>query len=210
MKFDPCGTLLFFGDSITDCGRDQSAPDSLGGGYVNYINARLGFEFPSAGRRVLNRGIAGNRVYDLRARLEKDVIACKPGIVSILVGINDTWRRYDGGTPSPVADFRAAYTGILEGISTRLPSPPRLILMEPFLLPVQDGQTQWREDLDPKIAVVRELAVRFNAGLLPLDGCFAAAATRAPRAYWLRDGVHPTPAGHALIADAWLATVTGN
>ena len=81
---------------------------------------------------------------------------------------------------------------------------PRLVLMEPFLLPVPADRRGWREDLDPKITIVRDLAVEFGADLIPLDGQFAAAATRAPAAFWLHDGVHPTSPGHALIADAWL------
>jgi len=42
---------------------------------------------------------------------------------------------------------------------------------------------------------------------VPLDGLFAAAAAHREPAFWLPDGVHPTPAGHALIAQAWLRTV---
>ncbi|GJM75687.1 hypothetical protein HMSSN036_79030 [Paenibacillus macerans] len=80
----------------------------------------------------------------------------------------------------------------------------KLILLEPFVLPVPEDRKQWRVDLDPKIAIVRELAREFEAILVPLDGLFAAASAKAEPAYWAPDGVHPSAAGHGLIADAWI------
>lgn len=202
LQLQPNDTVLFYGDSITDCGRERGRLDSLGGGYVNQINARLGLALASPALRVINQGISGNRIYDLEARLEADLIAHRPAVVTFLIGINDVWRRFDRNLVSPAADFEAAYRRVLTRIRDEL--KPRLVLMEPFLLPVPEDRRAWREDLDPKIAIVRDLAVGFGADLLPLDGMFTAAAARAPAAYWLPDGVHPSPAGHALIAEAWL------
>lgn len=197
----PDDTILFYGDSITDCGRDRANPGSLGNGYVSLIAADLDFRCPAPARRILNTGISGNRIYDLEKRLDADLLAHRPTVVTFLIGINDVWRRYDSGVPSPIADFTAAYRRVLTRIQQEL--APRLVLMEPFLLPVPEDRRAWREDLDPKITAVRDLAGEFGARLVPLDGLFAAAATTAPAAYWLPDGVHPSPAGHALIADAW-------
>ncbi len=199
----PDDTLLFYGDSITDSGRDRTKLEGLGGGYVSMINARLGHRLPSPARRVINQGIGGHRIYDLEARLETDLLAHQPTVVTFLIGINDVWRRYDSNLISPAVDFEASYRRMLERITTRL--APRLVLMEPFLLPVPADRRGWREDLDPKITIVRDLAVDFGADLIPLDGLFAGIVNRtAPAAYWLHDGVHPTAAGHAMIADAWL------
>jgi lysophospholipase L1-like esterase len=211
MKLPDEGTLLFYGDSITDSGRDyktQDALGSLGAGYVSLIRAQLGFRRPSVNRQVLNMGINGNRVYDLEKRLEADVLAHNPAVVTILIGVNDTWRRFDSNVLSPAADFLDAYRRILVQITTRVTPRPQLVLMEPFLLPYPEDRRGWRGDLDPRITIVRDLAVEFQADLIPLDGMFSAAATRAPASYWLRDGVHPSPAGHALIADAWLANAS--
>ena len=202
LQLQPNDTRLFFGDSITDCGRDRASLSSLGGGYVNQINARLGHSLASPALRVLNQGISGHRIYDLEARLETDLLAHKPTVITFLIGINDVWRRYDRNLVSAAADFEACYRRMLTRIRDEL--NPRLVLMEPFLLPVPADRRGWREDLDPKITIVRDLAVEFGADLIPLDGQFAAAATRAPAAFWLHDGVHPTSPGHALIADAWL------
>jgi acyl-CoA thioesterase-1 len=139
---------------------------------------------------------------DLLARLEKDCLALKPTVVSILIGINDTWRRYDSKNPSDIPTFEANYRQMLTRIRDDLQA--RLVLLEPFLLHVPPDRHQWREDLNPRIDTVRRLAVEFDADLIPLDGLFAKAATEAPAEFWAADGVHPTPAGHALIAQAWL------
>ncbi|MFA7343636.1 MAG: SGNH/GDSL hydrolase family protein [Terrimicrobiaceae bacterium] len=202
LELKPNDILLFFGDSVTDCGRDRAKLDSLGNGYVNQINARLGHALASPALRVINQGCSGHRVYDLEPRLETDLLAHKPTVVTFLIGINDVWRRYDRNLISAAADFAACYRRILTRIVTGL--NPRLVLMEPFLLPVPPDRRAWREDLDPKIGIVRDLALEFGADLIPLDGQFTAAATRSPADFWLPDGVHPSAAGHALIADAWL------
>ena len=201
--------ILFYGDSITDCGRREPVnnPMGLGSGYVNLIAGHLLSNYPGLGLRISNRGISGNRVYDLEERLEQDVIQQGPTLVSIMIGINDTWRRYDQKVDSPVPEFQASYRRIIEAILGKLGT--RLVICEPFLLPVPEDRRLWREDLDPRITAVRELAWEFRVPLLPLDGLFAAAAAKVPAAYWLPDGVHPSLAGHNLIAKGWLDLVTG-
>ena len=83
----------------------------------------------------------------------------------------------------------------------------RIILIEPFLLHYPEDRIQWREDLDPKISVVRKLAKEFNTYFIPMDEIFAKAAEAKEPAYWAADGVHPTLPGHALIAKSWLDIV---
>jgi lysophospholipase L1-like esterase len=197
--------VLFQGDSITDCGRNYTDGNDLGTGYAMLVAAWFSAAYPEKRVRFLNRGISGHRVADLRARWQQDCLDLRPTWVSILIGVNDTWRRYDSNDPTPAEAFERDYRAILAATRDRLGA--RLILCEPFLLPVPDDRIAWREDLDPKIAAVRRLAREFDALYVPLDGLFAAAATRREPAFWLPDGVHPTPAGHALIAQAWLKAV---
>lgn len=189
-------TYVFAGDSITDAGRREDA-DSLGDGYVRLIaNA--------TSERVVNAGISGDRVRDLRRRWDADVLALSPDVVTVLVGINDTWRRYDSGDPTSAELFRVDYDAILSAAAAGGAS---LILMEPFLVPISAEQRSWRaEDLEEKIAVTRELARRHGARLVPLDGLLAEAARLQGAAAIAEDGVHPTAAGHALIAAAWRET----
>ena len=197
--------VLFYGDSITDAGRlgDEAG---LGSGYVAGCASRLAADYAEWDLRCTNTGVSGNRVYDLESRLDDDLLAHRPSLVSIMIGINDTWRRYDSGLVSPIADFEACLRRILERVRGELAA--RVVICEPFLLPTPPDRAAWREDLDPRIASVRALAREFADALVPLDGLFASAACGQPMDAWLGDGVHPTPAGHALIADAWIAAVT--
>ena len=194
--------ILFTGDSITDCGRIRDNPDHLGFGYAALTAAHLQARLASPGLKIYNRGISGNRVSDLLKRVDADLLALKPTVVSILIGINDTWRRYDSNDPTDVSSFERDYRTLLQKVTAQLKA--RVVLLEPFLLHVPADRHSWREDLNPKIDVTRKLAAEFGTELLPLDGLFAQAATQAPAAYWAADGVHPSMAGHALIAETWL------
>ena len=202
MIIQPNDRILFTGDSITDCQRVRDQEKHLGFGYAAFIAARLRAYLASPDLQIFNRGISGNRASDLLARIEPDLLALKPTVVSILIGINDVWRRYDSNSPTSAEAFEKNYRAILEKISHELDA--RVVLLEPFLLHVPADRYAWREDLNPKIDVVRKLAVEFHAELIPLDGLFAKMATQAPAAFWANDGVHPSDAGHALIAEAWL------
>ncbi len=202
MIIDANARVLFQGDSITDCGRSRDNDAELGHGYAALLAAWLSAQYPCRSITFLNRGISGNRAKDLLARWDADCIALKPDWISILIGINDVWRRYDKDDPTSAGQYEASYRALLE--QTRARCNARLILCEPFVLPVPPDREQWREDLDPKIAVVRKLAREFGAYYVPLDGVFAAACTRRAPVFWAHDGVHPSPAGHALIAQAWL------
>lgn len=196
-------TVLFQGDSITDADRARFYPDDLGRGYALMVAGWYGARYPERGVRFLNRGVSGDCAVDLLARWEVDCLALRPDVLSVLVGINETWRAFDAGTPTPADAFERTYRELLSRARAAQPAL-RFILMEPFSLPVAPDRAAWRADLDPKIQAVRRLALEFDARLVPLDGLFAAACARREPSYWAEDGVHPSPAGHALIAHAWL------
>ena len=203
--FNSKETVLFQGDSITDCGRDRGDICNLGTGYPLLVSAHLSSVYTDIDFTFINKGISGNRACDLNARWDEDCVALKPTVVSILVGINDTWRRYDSNDPTNVEVFENRYRQILT--RTKNEVTDRIIMMEPFILPVHKEQLQWHEDLDPKIQCVRALAREFGARYIPLDGMFAAACMKKSPAFWSQDGVHPTVAGHGLIAKAWVDAV---
>jgi lysophospholipase L1-like esterase len=198
-------TVLFQGDSITDAGRDRQAHHHLGYGYAMLASSWFQALYPEKNVHFLNRGIGGDRTGDLRRRWQVDCLDLQPAWVSVMIGINDTWRRYDRDDPTSVETFEENYRALLEDVTTKLGA--RLILLEPFVVPVPADRMLWREDLDPKIAVVRQLAREFHAILVPLDGIFAQASTQREPAFWAGDGVHPSNAGHALIAQSWLRAV---
>lgn len=201
----PGDRVLLTGDSVTDWGRDRSDPTSLGHGYAGIVAALAGARRPDLALEFLNRGVGGDTSAMLRARWEADALALEPQVVSVLIGINDTWRRYDAGVPTSTAEYEDNLGAMLSSAADRLGA--RLVLLEPFLVAVTPEQHAWREDLDPRIAVVRRLAAEHRAVLVPADGLFAAAALRTSPAAWAYDGVHPTPAGFGLLAEAWLDAV---
>jgi lysophospholipase L1-like esterase len=201
----PGATVMFTGDSITDCHRlDTDEP--LGYGYPLHVAGQWGLTHPDRPVRWLNSGISGNKVLDMEPRWRRDVLDARADVVSILVGVNDsTWHTYaEDGRVIPAEEFRAGYDRLLAPLAE---AGTELILVEPFLLPVKAEQRDQRADLEEKIWVVRDLAKTYEAHLLAADGMFAElAATTGPK-HWAPDGVHPSPAGHAALARAWLALV---
>jgi len=201
----PGSTVLLIGDSITDAGRDRDDPGSLGFGYAAMVASLFAANHPGHRVRFVNRGIGGNRVVDLYDRWDKDCLALKPDVVSIMVGVNDTCRRYDRNDPTSPDSFAERYRDLLIRSTGQ---GAALVLLEPFLLPAREELWGYREDLDPKVGVVRRLAYEFGATLVATDGLMAQAAAASNSQEWSTDGVHPTPAGHALLAQAWLAAVS--
>lgn len=197
--------ILFQGDSITDASRDRNDFSALGDGWVMLLKAWMDAQYPELELEFINRGIGGNRAVDLESRWQADCLDLKPDWLSVLLGINDTWRRYDRQDPTSTEGFARSYENLLSQL--REHSDAKIILCEPFLTPTPDDRLAWREDLDPKIAVVSELAEKYDALYVPLDKIFTQALKSRPAHYWAADGVHPTRAGQALIAQSWLKTL---
>lgn len=197
--------VLFQGDSITGAGRNNTDLNGLGTGYVMMAAGWFSAMYPEKKVKFLNRGVSGNRVKDLKNRWVEDCLDLKPTWVSILIGLNDCWRRFDRNDPTFIEDFEADYRYLLTRLQHKINA--NIILCEPFVLPYPEDRMQWRKDLDPKIHVVRKLAREFETLFVPLDGIFAQAATKREPSFWAHDGVHPSPAGHAVIAQQWLKAV---
>ncbi|MFI2618311.1 SGNH/GDSL hydrolase family protein [Streptomyces sp. NPDC018584] len=197
--------LLFIGDSITDAGRDRADGTSLGDGYVERIARALRARAAAAPAAVINKGLNGNRVYDLEARWATDVIAPRPTLVTVKIGINDTWRRYDRGLASPVARFEACLDRLLAYTAQKLAA--RLVVITPFLLPAAPHQQRWHEDLAPRTEAVLRAARANAATVVRADLVMARAAEKHGAAALAPDGVHPSALGHELLAGAWLTAV---
>ncbi|MGB9678379.1 MAG: SGNH/GDSL hydrolase family protein [Thermoanaerobacteraceae bacterium] len=197
--------ILFIGDSITDTERNRDDFNDLGFGYPMFVASWFFAMYPDMNIQFINRGIGGNRVKDLKERWTHDCIELKPDWVSIFIGINDCWRRYDSNDPTHIDAFESDYRDILNQVKEKLNA--KIIIIEPFVLPTSEDKIQWREDLDPKIQVVRKLAREFKTFFIPLDGLMARLCTKKDPSFWAEDGVHPTFAGHAFIAQEWLKIV---
>lgn len=197
-------TVLFQGDSITDVHRKRENPNSLGEGYAYKVAEIYRILYPESRIRFVNRGISGNRAEDLLARYEEDFKSVRADFISILIGINDTWRRYDNNDPTSAEAFEANYRKLLTKIKRDMPST-RIIIMEPFVLHTLKDRITWHEDLDPKIQVTRKLAKEFADYYIPLDGIFQKYVIEGYREKDLAsDGVHPTSTGHGIIAKEYM------
>lgn len=204
--------ILFQGDSITDAGRDRASKFGLGKGYPNFVAGHLGAKYPYQ-FQYINRGISGNRVVDLFARIKMDMINLKPDYMSILIGINDVWHEIFNKNGVDADKFEMVYGLMIEELLRALPGL-KLMLLEPFVLPGsatrsdEENPGRWeyfRAETDLRRAAVKRLAEKYNLVFVPLQDKFDAANADAPAdGYWLSDGVHPAPAGHELIKQAWL------
>lgn len=201
-------TVLFIGDSITDCSRTED-PDGLGYGYVRLLAEHFAAHEPTA--RVINRGISGNKVADLVARFSADCLEQDPQVVTIYVGVNDAWHRFTQGEEQRVSpqEFEEGYRFLLDQLSATRPAAPVLMVL-PFAVDVSEEIARIHGDLDEKVRIIRDLAREFQHPVVDLEAVLQRAWTvgHTPQTI-AQDGVHPTIAGHRLIADEWLATFTG-
>ena len=198
--------ILFQGDSITDAGRDWNNDAQLGRGYAHLVSAELGFKEP-AQHTFINKGISGNRVVDLYARIKRDIINYKPDVMSILIGVNDVWHEI-GDSPNGVdADkFFKIYSMLIEEIKEALPSI-KIMILEPFVLEACATEANWeffKTETAKRAQMARKIAEKYNLPFIELQKGFDDLAKKAPNSYWLGDGVHPTAAGHEFIKGEWL------
>lgn len=192
--------ILFTGDSITDAGRDKYDFHSLAG-YSKIISDYLQLFYPHLNISVFNRGISGDTTAMLLQRTEKDIADTNPSIVSVLIGINDVWRRYDSNRPTSAEQFADNYIKLLEVIKKQT---SKIVILEPFLLNSDKAKEHYREDLDPKINILRKIARTFNTEYIPLDGIFSKLSIKNGAQLYSQDGVHPSYRGHSVIAMEWI------
>lgn len=198
--------ILFQGDSITDCGRDRNDKFGLGSGYPIKIKVFFDTFFANKGYTVINKGISGDTTENLKERWDEDAINIKSDVLSILIGINDTWRRYDSGIITTADIFEENYRYILDK-SLKANPDLKIILIEPFLIDSDPQKLCWREeDLNLKRYIVNKLAREYKTLLLSAESLFAKASINIEPSFFSVDGVHPSDAGHSLLALEWLKT----
>ncbi len=192
--------ILFQGDSITDMNRCTDEL-GIGTGYVKYAIENIKEAYPRTDFEFFNRGISGNKAEDLLYRWEADAVSIQPDVISILIGVNDTWHHSFDKVWMPHEHFESCYRQCLEAIKTK--TNAKIIMMEQFLVYTED-KAFFREDLDPKIQITRKLAREYADAFIPLDGIFAAESITSIPTRWAEDGVHPTEEGARLIAKHYL------
>lgn len=202
--------VLFQGDSITDGGRQRTGSDYnhiMGQDYGYILAAEIGSESPQRQLVFVNRGISGDRVPDLLARWQQDTIALQPQLLSILVGVNDLLSEGDRAVSA--AQFELDYDKLLAETIAALPNT-KIVLGEPFLLPVGKRKALYptlMPQMKERQAIVDKLGAKYRLPVIHYQQAFDAACQLAPADRWSWDGVHPTYAGHGLMAREWLKTV---
>lgn len=203
--------ILYLGDSITDCGKSATSgsPSPIGQGYVLLTAARLGADHPGQ-YECINQGISGNRIVDLYARIKRDCWNMEPDWISILIGINDVWHDVQWQNGVEAERFARIYDTLLADTRQKVPHA-RLMILEPFVLPGPATREHWEEfrsETALRAETASRMAEKYGAIFIPLQERLSAAAGEHPE--WITpDGVHPTAAGHQIIADAWLAAFPG-
>ncbi|WP_042463444.1 SGNH/GDSL hydrolase family protein [Neobacillus dielmonensis] len=194
--------LLFVGDSLTDCGRNED-PEGLGSGYVRIIRDYLLITNPAQAPTVMNKGISGNHVTDLVSRWDQDVISEHPNYVSILIGINDVWRRLDH--PKKELVFPDQYEKILQELLLDLTAKTsaKVILMEPTIHG-EEADSLGNIMLKPYVEAVHRLAKEYDAILVPVHEALLDYLSLPSAKQLTLDGVHMNSAGNLLLAKTWV------
>lgn len=207
MSLSKNDVILFQGDSITDMGRNRSQKgpndnDGLGPGYPFIVGSKLLLDHPDKNLQIYNRAISGNVVPELAARWDEDCLDMKPTILYILVGVNDYWHTLGGGYQGTIESFRKDYKALLERTRKSLPGV-KLILGEPFAIRgVKAVDNSWFPAFNAYQQAVGELARNYDAVWIPYQEIYDKAIKSTSANYWTPDGVHPSAAGDALMADA--------
>ena len=204
--------VLFQGDSITDAGRSRehaSVPnkqEGMGSGYAWLAGAGLLTSLAGSQLSVFNRGISGHKVFQLAARWDADCLDLKPDLISILIGVNDIWHARGGNYDGTVEIYERDYMALIERTRAALPDAT-LVLCEPFVLRCGAVDDTWFPEFDHYRAAARRVSEAHGTLWVPFQSLFDQAVQYAPPAHWAGDGVHPSSAGAALMAHAWLRVV---
>lgn len=211
MLIEPKSKLVMIGDSITDCGRTrpigEANDDGLGNGYVSLVNAFLTAAYPSHHIRVVNTGVGGNIIQDLAARWQSDVLDLQPDWLSVKIGINDVWHKFnllykpDWGVA--LENYTTTYEALIQ--KTR-PQLKGLILISPYYIE-PDRAEPMRAMMDRYGEAVRKLAEKYQAVFVDTQAAFDAAMKDIPPLSLAEDQVHPGLVGHAILARAFLKAI---
>lgn len=213
-------TILFQGDSITDCGRDRKAAEGefsfkslfnkeavFGNGYPLMVKKALEQEKNGA-YTYYNRGVSGDRVLDVYARIVRDIIKIKPDVMSLLVGVNDVWHGLFDNNGTGAERYEKVYNIIIEELKEELPNL-KIMILEPFLLPgtatdKEGCYNTFRKEVEQMAAIAKRIAEKHGLRFIELQNKLDKAAEKHSPKEILRDGVHPTEKGHEIITEEWL------
>ena len=194
-------TFLFQGDSITDAERKREDNNNLGYGYPNIVASKYLSENINE-YQFINKGISGNRIVDLYARIKFEIINLKPDYMSILIGINDVWHELGEQNGVDAPKFEKIYSMLIEEVKEVLPEI-KIFILEPFVMngPATDGNFDYFvTETKLRAEAAKRIAEKYDLTFVPLQEKFDELCKVAPASYWTHDGVHPNAEGHGVIA----------
>lgn len=197
-------TFLFQGDSITDANRDDENEDNfgLGCGYALLLAAEI--ERHCKGKiKFINRGVSGDRITDVYARIKEDIINLSPDYISILIGVNDVSHELTMNCGLTPEKFRKIYEMLIEEIKESLPKV-EIIVLEPFVLKGSATEKLWDKfnaEVRKLAEISAQVAEKYNLHFVPLQSEFDEVCVDGDTRYWSVDGIHPTSAGHQIIKE---------
>lgn len=198
--------ILFQGDSITDANRSREQDNfAMGSGYALLVKAELGYD--NIGEyEFTNKGIGGNRVVDLYARIKSDILNLRPDVMSILIGVNDVWHEIQQQNGVDAEKFFKIYSMLIDEVLEELPDL-KIIILEPFVLKGSATEENWetfRREVEKRAEKAKAISEKYNFAFVSLQKQFDELSKNTTSDYWLFDGVHPTAIGHELIKREWI------
>ena len=197
--------ILFQGDSITDAGRDRNNPEHLGAGYPKFVAGTLALDHPGE-YEFLNRGISGNRIVDVYARIKADIINLKPDVMSMMIGVNDVWHELSRQNGVSAEKFERIYDMLIQEIREELPDL-KVIILSPYVMPGTStealGLEEFRKEVALRVAAAKRIAEKYGFAFVDMQKKFDEAAMGDVTRLTV-DGVHPVAGGIELIKRAWL------
>lgn len=203
--------IVFFGDSITDADRSRTLESRTGWGYVTLVKSALSYEYPGE-YLYFNRGVGGNRIVDLYARVKSDVINLKPDYVSIMIGVNDVWHDISVNDGVDVEKYRRVYKWLVEEIKSALPNV-KIMILEPYVVKgtatinCEENPNKYEtfmREVPLRAAAAKSIAEEFKLKFVPLQELFDQKSSETTETNWVMDGVHPAAAGCELIKREWI------
>jgi lysophospholipase L1-like esterase len=205
-------TVLLQGDSITDAGRrrdpaaDVNQLPAMGSGYACLAAASLLVDRPDDDLKFYNRGISGHKVFQLADRWQEDCLDLQPNVLSILIGVNDIWHKLNGNYDGTVETYEKGFAALLQRTRQALPKAT-IVVCEPFVLKTGAVNDKWFPEFDQRRAAAKRVSDGAKAVWVPFQTMFDEAVKHEQPGYWAGDGVHPSMAGHALMAGTWVEAV---
>ena len=205
MKIKENGKILCIGDSVTDCGRKYpvgEGNDALGSGYVQYLHALIDSRHPEEHIRVINMGIGGNTSRDVRERYVRDALELRPDYVTVMIGINDIWRRMisvnDRENQISLDEYRESIDWICR---KTVGCAEGMFLLSPIFMNTNphDEMRTWTETYRQELK--KTASGYANVEYLDIQERFDRYFQHYHYSAMASDAVHPNHVGHMIIAD---------